>query len=163
MQAGQVLLIVILVVIIASTIGLSLVSRSITSIRTSTEEAESQKALSAAEAGIERAIQGSVPIALGGNNPDNSSYSTDFKVVQTSSFLINGGNVIPKDEGADVWFVEHNDDGTPNYSSVLSPLLLNLYWGSPSEKCGGSTAPAAIQAIVVTRDRSGTNEIKSYR
>lgn len=162
-ERGQVLLIVILVIIVASTIGLSLASRSITSLRTSTEEAESQKALAAAEAGIERAIQGSIPIAVQGTNPsNNSSYSTNFTAVQSASFLINGGNMIPKDEGADVWFINHNADGSPDYSSALSPNFLHLYWGSPQEACGTSTAPAALQAIVISRNRS-TGEIKSYR
>lgn len=161
-EKGQILLIVILVIIVASTIGLSLASRSITSLRTSTEEAESQKALSAAEAGIERAIQGLVPIAVGDNLSNNSSYSTQFTQVQSSSFLINGGNIIPKDEGADVWLVGHNADGTPDYSSVLSPNFLHLYWGSTSEVCGTPTAPAVVQAIVISRNKT-TGEIKSYR
>lgn len=162
-EKGQIVLIVILVAIVASTVGLSLASRSITNLRSSTEEAESQKALAAAEAGIERAIQGSIPIAVQGNNPsNNSSYSTTFTAVQSASFLINGGNVIPKDEGSDVWFVAHNADGTPDYSSALSPAFLHLYWGLPSEACGTPTAPAALQAIVIQRNIS-TGEIKSYR
>lgn len=162
-QAGQVLLIVVLVIIVASTIGLSLGSRSITSLRSSTEEAESQKALAAAEAGIERSIQGSIPIAIQGENPsNNSSYSTQFTQVQSFSFLINGGNLIPKDEGADVWFVGHNSDGTPDYSSSISANFLHLYWGVSTEACGTSTAPAAIQAIVILRNKN-TGEIKSSR
>lgn len=162
-QGGQILLIVILVITIASTIGLSLASRSITSLRSSTEEAESQKALAAAEAGIERAIQGNIPIALVVDNPSNNSrYSTDFTVVQSSSFLINGGNVVPKDEGADVWLVGRDAYGNPDFSSALSPPFLHLYWGSPSEVCGTSTAPAAIQVIVVAKNRN-TGEIKSFR
>lgn len=162
-DGGQVLLIVILVIVIASTIGLSLASRSITSLRTSTEEAESQKALAAAEAGIERAIQGSIPIAVEGNNPsNNSSYFTQFTQVQSSSFLISGGNIIPKDEGADVWIVSHDNNNNPIYSEAQSVQFLNLYWGSTSEACGTSTAPAAIQAIVVSRNKS-TGEIKSHR
>lgn len=167
-QGGQILLIVVLVVIGASTIGLSLASRIITSLRSSTEEAESQKALAAAEAGIERAIQGSVPIALPGEtnlNPDgtvNSKYSTTVDKVDSSSFLINGGNVIPKDEGADVWVVSHDNNNNPIYSEAKSLQFLNLYWGSSSEVCGTSTAPSAVQAIVVSRNKS-TGEIKSHR
>lgn len=177
-EAGQILLIVILVIIISSTVGLSLATRSITSLRTSTEEAESQKALAAAEAGIERAIQGNTPIAIPQvNNPsNNSSYSTQVEQVQSSSFLLNGWstiqtgpstpptiipNTVPKDEGADVWLVGHNANGTVDYSSALSPNFLNLYWGSTSEVCGTQTAPAAVEAIVVSRDNTG--EIKSYR
>lgn len=162
-EAGQILLIVILVIIIASTIGLSLASRSITSLRTSTEEAESQKALAAAEAGIERAIQGSIPIAVQGNNPsNNSSYSTSLTEILSSNFPINGGNVIPKDEGADIWIVSHDNNNSPIYSEAQSLQFINLYWGLASEVCGTPTAPAAIQAIVVSRNKS-TGEIKSHR
>ena len=63
-QKGQVLLIVVLVMIVALTVGLSLISRSITNLRTSTEEAESQKALAAAEAGIEQALESGQDIQL---------------------------------------------------------------------------------------------------
>lgn len=161
-QSGQILLIVILVIIVVSTVGLSLASRSITSLRTSTEEAESQKALAAAEAGIERAIQGNTPVAAQDNLGNNSSYTTTLTQVQKASFLLNGGNVIPKDEGTDVWFVNHNADGTPDYSSALSPNFLHLYWGVPLDVCGTLTAPAAIQAIVISRNKN-TGELKSYR
>lgn len=166
-QGGQILLIVVLVIIIASTVGLSIATRSIVSLRTSTEEAESQKALAAAEAGIERAIQGSTPIAVEGSNPsNNSSYSTEIIPTLSTSFLINGGNTILKDEGADAWFVKHTDNGDLDYTdySSTSPNFLNLYWGSLSDgACGSSTAPAAIQAVIITRDSSSPNEIRSYR
>jgi hypothetical protein len=170
-QRGQILLIVVLVVIVASTIALSLASRSITGLRTSTEEAESQKALAAAEAGIERAIQGSIPIALTNdqivNNSEggkNSSYRTTVGQVDGSSFRINGGSMIPKDEGADVWLIGHNPDGSLNYADNLStsPSSINLYWGTTSDgACGSSNPPAAIQAVVVVRN--SPTDIKSYR
>lgn len=167
-DGGQVLLIVVLVIIVTSTIGLSIATRSITSLRTSTEEAESQKALSAAEAGIERAIQGSVPIALSSQTVldseggSNSTYSTKVMQVDSTQFLINGGNIIPKDEGADVWIVSHDSNNNPVYSEAKSLPFINLYWGSASELCDTSTAPAAVEAIVVSKNRS-TGEIKSYR
>ncbi len=174
-QRGQVLLIVVLVIIVISTIGLSIATRSITSLRTSTEEAESQKALAAAEAGIERTVQGSVPIelslqtVLGSKGDPNSSYSTKVDQVNSSKFLINGGNLIPKDEGADVWFIKHNSDNSLDYSASsycpsppacsTSPQFLNLFWGSSSDGCGD----ASVQAIVVARDQVSPYEIKSYR
>lgn len=161
-EAGQILLIVILVIIIASTIGLSIASRSITSLRTSTEEAESQKALAAAEAGIERAIQGSIPVNVGDSLSNNSNYVTNFQQVDSSSFLINGGNIISKDEGADIWFVDHDSNNAPVYSQAKSAQFFNLYWGSASEVCATPTAPAAIEAIVVSRNNV-TGLVKSYR
>jgi Tfp pilus assembly protein PilX len=165
-QKGQILLIVVLVVVIASTVGLSLASRSITSLRATTEEADSQKALAAAEAGIERSIQGNVAIAktnvLDSTSRKNSNYYTEVIQVSSSSFMLNGGNAISKDEGADIWFVDHNADGSLNYSSTVTfNNYLNLYWGTTSEVCGTSTAPAALEIIVVTRSAAG--DVKSYR
>lgn len=159
-QNGQVLLIVILVIIVASTVGLSLASRSIINLRTSTEEAESQKALAAAEAGIERAIQGNVISTgvniLNDNLSNKSQYTVDVQQGDASSFLINGGNAIPKDEGADVWFAQHDASGSAIISTALSPWFVYLYWGLPSEACNTSTAPAAIEAIVVTNNGTTT-------
>jgi len=155
LQAGQILLIVILIIIVFSTIGLSIASRTIISIRTSTEEAESQKALAAAEAGVERAIQGNAPATgsaiLSDNLRNKSNYSVDVTQIDSSNFLINGGNLIPKDEGADVWFAGHDTNGNPDVATALSPNFVYLYWGlsSETETCGTSTAPAAIQAIVI--------------
>lgn len=167
LQAGQILLIVILVIITASTVGLSLASRSITSLRTSSEEAESQKALAAAEAGVERSIQGST-LTIGKSTYDipsnNSNYTTEVVRVESSEFLLNNGNAVPKNEGADVWFVKHDPvTGDSDYSSALSPGFLNLYWGSPKDACGTATASAAIQAIILTRDVAAPNTIKTYR
>jgi hypothetical protein len=165
-EVGQILLVVVLAIIVASTVGLSLASRSITSLRTSTEEAESRKALSAAEAGIERAIQSNaIPAGtniLSDNLINRSQYSVDVQQINGTKFLINGGNPIPKDEGADVWFVPHNSttgdpDYTTPYPTSTSPQFLNLYWGSSSDGCGD----AAIQVIIVARNSA--TDIKSYR
>lgn len=166
LQAGQILLIVVLVIIVASTIGLSLASRSITNLRSSTEEAESQKALAAAEAGIERSIQSNVSIAIpqdvqGSGGGKNSSYSTDVKETSGNKFLIYGGLSVEKDEGTDVWFVNHLSNGNLDYPSVVAANDINLYWGSSDEDCSLTNKPAAIQVIVVTRSSAGT--INSYR
>ena len=163
-ESGQILLIVILIIIVSSTIGLSIASRAIISIRTSTEEAESQKALAAAEAGIERVVQSNNP-AIGAailtdNLTNRSSYSVDVAGLPSNTFLINGGNLIPKDEGSDIWFAQHGANGNPDVSTVLSPGFLYLYWGLSSETCGTGNAPAAIQVIIVT---STGGIAKTYR
>lgn len=161
-QNGQVLLIVILVIITASTIGLSLASRSIVSLRNSSEEAESQEALAAAEAGVEQAIQG-IDLEEGKETvsiPSNSSsYTTEVVLIDKSNFLLNAGNAIPKDEGIDVWLAKHNpSSGDIEFPTAISMNgahnFLHLYWGSAGEICDTSTAPAAIQAIVVTTGKT---------
>lgn len=156
-ESGQVLLIVILVIIVSLTIGLSLATRGITNLRTSTEEADSQKALAAAEAGIEKALQNTVP---GSGTLNLSSYITTVAQQGGNTFLLNGGSLIVQGEGADVWLADHNADGTINYSTVKSPPNFHLYWGAPSEvSCDPSDVsrwPAAIEAIVVS-GTSATN------
>jgi hypothetical protein len=56
-KSGQVVLIVLLVMVVVLTIGLSLISRSVTDISISKDEEEAIRAFSAAEAGIEAALQ----------------------------------------------------------------------------------------------------------
>lgn len=173
-QRGQILLVVILVVIIASTIGLSLVSRSITGIRTSSEEEEAQKALAAAEAGLERAIQANSVASVSGSLDNGSSYSAEYAEVKSSGFLLNGGsetrdsdnqilsvtpNIITQNEGTDIWFVGRNAQGNPDYSQQVIANNFNLYWGLVSDD---PCDIAAIQVIVITRDPFSL-EVKSYR
>lgn len=52
-RGGQILILVLLVVVVALAIGLSIASRNITNLRTSTQTEQSQRAFSAAEGGIE--------------------------------------------------------------------------------------------------------------
>lgn len=156
-QGGQTLLIVVLAVVIALTVSLSVASRMITNIKTTTEEANSQKALSAAEAGIERALQKitstEAPIT------DNLTYTATVSTLKGSQLLLNGGNIITKDEGVDLWFVEHNSDGTPNYSSSWTGTV-TIYWGNTGDNCSTSqisNTMAALEVVVV----SGTKETPS--
>ena len=58
MRRGQALVVVLLVLGVALTVGLSIISRSITEVSVSTTQDESSEALSVAEAGIEKALGG---------------------------------------------------------------------------------------------------------
>ena len=144
-ERGQVLLIIILVMVVSLTVGLSFISRSITNIRTSREEASSQKALAAAEAGIEQVLKTGVGIPIGTSftGEPNTTYGAIPNAVSGTSILVNGGNVVPKDDGADIWLVPHNPDGTPNY---LTPWTGNLtiYWGDTSGSCNNAALEVAV-------------------
>src|SRR4030042_6419904 len=52
-RRGQVLVLILLIVVVALAVGLSVASRNITNLRTSTQTEHSQRALTAAEGGIE--------------------------------------------------------------------------------------------------------------
>lgn len=141
-QEGQALLIVVLVMVVVLTVGLSVASRSIVNLRLSSEEQQSQKAFSAAEAGIELALKGATPLpdqTLGDN-----AIIQEVRVnpISGNSFLLNGGNPVLKDEGIDVWVSDY-----PNYANPKKFQFLTIYWGDPSESCPNS---AAIEVIVIS-------------
>lgn len=155
-QGGQALLLVVLVMIVSLTVGLSVASRSIVNLRTSSEEADSQKALSAAEAGIERSLQinsnESLTVAFG----DNVSYTTEVKAIEGSgAILLNGGNLVAQSEGASVWFVGRNSDGSPNYDDTswqTSGDGIDIYWGNSNTSCDEATvnpAPAIEVSVIL--------------
>src|SRR3989344_4909485 len=52
-KSGQILILILLIVVVALAVGLSVASRNITNLRTSTQAEHSQRALSAAEGGVE--------------------------------------------------------------------------------------------------------------
>ncbi len=64
---GQVLILVLLIVVVALAVGLSVASRNITNLRTSTQSEQSQRAFSAAEGGVESVITN--PAAVAGLGP----------------------------------------------------------------------------------------------
>lgn len=149
-ELGQALLIVVLVMVVSLTIGLSVVSRSITNLRTTTEEEQSQRAFSAAEAGIEQALKTGLGIAEQkplGNNASIKEVTIE-QVGGTSKFLLNGGNSVSKDNGADIWLSD-----SPDYSNPKSPEHFSIYWGSPIDDCTTSP-PAAIEAVLISGNKN---------
>lgn len=76
MKSGQILILVLLVVVVALAVGLSVASRNITNLRTSTQTEQSQRAFSAAEGGVEdvlsRLNQVGDYIKTGTSNPGSS-------------------------------------------------------------------------------------------
>lgn len=149
-ESGQALLVVVLVMVVALTVGLSLVSRSIVNIRTSTEEADAQEALAAAEAGIEQAIQTNTTIPLTTFIENNTTYNANVTEAKgADAFLANGGNLVIKDDGIDVWLISHNPDGTPNYATSPWNGNLDIYWGDPSlSDCDN----AAMEVAVISKN-----------
>src|SRR4030067_2407301 len=73
-QKGQALLIILLVLSVVLTLALSFVSRSVTDITITSQEEESVRALSAAEAGVEQALKTGVSTGSIVTLPDNSQF-----------------------------------------------------------------------------------------
>lgn len=154
-QKGQALLIVVLVMVVALTVTLSLVSRSIVDLKTSTDQANSQKALAAAEAGVEQAINNS--IGIGSNRSlDNISYKAEITSISgTAPFLVNGGNLIAKNEGAYIWLSEYDRNNPWSHPSWNGDLT--IYWGEDSDGC--KNAALEIDVLYLT-DSADLNSVK---
>lgn len=155
---GQVLLIVVLVMIIALTVGLSIISRSITSLRTSTEEAASQKALAAAEAGVEQALKTGLDIREKQFGVGNITYQTGVEEVTGGNIVLNGGNPVLKDDGIDLWLSDYSTDSNNLYANPIGGNM-QIVWGDPSKTdCAatGNNAPSAIEIMIIYNKASPT-------
>lgn len=93
---GQILIVILLIMVVALAIGLSVATRSLTNLRVSTQSEFSQRAFSAAEAGIEKALgSGNANFAdtftvdVGGSTVDVNVTSQSLKYVET--ILSSGG------------------------------------------------------------------------
>lgn len=147
-QKGQALLIIVLVMVVALTVGLSVAARTITNLRTTREQASSQKALSAAEAGVEQAIKNGAPVA--GSFTGNTSYNTTVTQVNgTNPFLLNGGASVPKNDAIYVWVTPY----TTNFANLWQNPWngnLTIYWGDSTGDCNN----AAVEISVISGSRA---------
>jgi len=116
-NSGQITLIALLVMVVLLTIGLAVVSRSVTDIRISKETEESARAFSAAEAGIEEALSQNLSAWVGQHTipalnvtysvGETTSFQTkiarnDVAEVQLDGFTGNGVNVDWRDSGLEL-------------------------------------------------------------
>ncbi|MFH1187167.1 MAG: hypothetical protein V1697_03285 [Candidatus Levyibacteriota bacterium] len=144
-QKGQILLIVVLAMVVALTIGLAVASKSIIGLRTSTEQAESQKALSAAEAGIEQLLKTSLNTTLSGDLANNTSFSTVATQISGLEFLLSGGVLILRNDGTDIWLSDYSSDLSLIYLNQWTGIL-TLRWGDNSGACNN----AALEVVVIS-------------
>lgn len=114
-KSGQILLITLLVLSVALTIALSLIARSSIDTSLSTQVEESNRAFSAAEAGIEDALKSGV----GGTkalSASNTSYIVTAETIGgTTSY---DAGQITLGESSTIWFIPHLNTGEPDYGSV---------------------------------------------
>lgn len=146
LQAGQSLLIVVLVLVVALTVGLSVAVRTTTNLRTSVESDSSEKAFSAAEAGIEKSLQSnsSAPLTILSNN---ASFQTTVTDLAGNGFNLNNGSTVLKDDSVDLWLSTY-----PDYTNPWSGSI-SINWGSTSDTCSpieSSNTQAALEIVLIT-------------
>lgn len=151
-ERGQVLLAVILVAVVALTIGLSLVSRSITNVKVATQSEESQRAFQAAEAGVQRALEAiklspTPPSSFQDTLTNNAAFDTSVQIVSGTEIALNGGHALDQDIGSDIWLSQY-----PTYASPVTGDL-TLYFAAPSQsECNGTgeNVTPALEVMVLT-------------
>lgn len=138
---GQVLLIVVITMIVALTAGLSIASRTITNLKLSKQNQESQRAFQAAQSGIEKFLAS----GTGGNSAfNNASFDTSVTSIDQSERVLNNGISIDQDRGADVWLSQY-----PDYSSKYSGGL-TIYWGGKGQTaCVSGQGDKSIPALEI--------------
>jgi len=110
LYSGQAVIIVLLIMVIALTVGISISLRSSTNTRLSTRTEESQRAFSAAEAGLEAAL------IAGTGTLTNNTFGTNSKYEATNSFYGNElefifPEAIARDDTQQLWLVSHYANG----------------------------------------------------
>jgi len=158
-RSGQALVFILLIVVVAVTIGLAVAARTITDVKLSTQTELSQRAFTAAEAGIEDALRRDLVGYSGCDNDGSLTPLPDCPGLATAQFNVNitptgGGQVfqtetpVNKDD-----VIELNLDG----SGVSLGLL--IYWiksGSTDELENplGIANPASIEISTIYQDAS---------
>ena len=146
-QSGQALLVVLLALAVILTVVLSIASRSVTELTITKQEEDSARALSAAEAGVEKTLI--TGTGSGGPLPlsNNATYSTSV-VLRTAA---SGEFVYPEGkksgEGVTFWLVSHDVDGS------LTCAGGSCFQGDEMQFCwGDSTAPASALEVTYYYD-----------
>ena len=135
-ERGQVLLVVVLLMVVVLTIGLSLATRNITNLRQASEDDSSQRAFSAAEAGLQVALESNTTIPE--TDFSGSTYEAQVRTVQSHEFVIQDGRPIAANESVDIWLADY-----PAYTSKWNRPLI-IAWGNP-----GETEPCQSAALVI--------------
>lgn len=163
LQKGQALLIVVLVMVVALTVALSVVSRSIVNLKTSTQQTESQKALAAAEASVEKAIKSKAStgttVSVSLNNVIANATPVDLKINSSTnnSFLIHGGNLLEREDGGYVWLAKYPITSSSQTWPTSGSQNLTFFWG---DNTGGDNN-AALE-IVLVWNNSGSPTVTKY-
>lgn len=149
---GQILLISLLVLVVAMTIGLSLAARTINNLRVTTAQDSSQRAFAAAEAGLERALTQLTSTTITGNLDNSSNYRTTVNTRSANEFQVNSGDFLIKNDTADIWLSAY-----PDYSSPWTGTL-NIYWGNSTDTCVGtpesSNTMSALEIVIISGTRA---------
>lgn len=152
-RRGQILILVLLVVVVALAVGLSVASRNITNLRTSTQTEQSQRAFSAAEGGVEDVLSRLSQIAA---NPSITSGVVENVTV--------GGITARVDIKGNSTYQATIEEGTVGQIDLAGPPAasdtLTVEWAKNSDAVE-SSQPASIEVTQVYGTSPNYNQTRN--
>lgn len=173
-QKGQVLIVLLLTTLVVLTAGLAITVRSLNDVTTSTRNDQSQRAFSAAEAGIEKylanpatvtGIQSPIP-AFDNDSSVEVRANVDVPPLPTVSIPTQPALEYPpigKDTIAQFWIVDPRSVSTTPVQ-VFNGTGFTLFFGNPGQTLNGNLDAPAVEINMVTFN-SSTNQystVKTY-
>ena len=153
-QSGQALLLAIVAIAAVLVVSLSVVSRSVTDVRTTANQEDSVRAFSAAESGIERALLSGTTGTITASDLQNANYTaTVTNFAQGQSSIVHPRKPLSGDD-VTIWLMSHDSSG--NLVCGSQPC----YTGDSVTICWG-TSPASDPAIEVSVLYDLTNPLGS--
>jgi hypothetical protein len=150
------LLVVVLTMIVALTIGLSIASRTVTNLKISRQNEESERAFQAAEAGISQVLETGTEINFP-NLSNEATYSTNVVRPGESpgpdSFMLNGGELVDQASGIDVWLAKY-----PDFTQESMSGTIRIFWGTDNHTtCDsgqpGNTVKPALEVAILSGNK----------
>lgn len=150
-NSGQALLIVLLSMAIVLTVILSVLARSITDLSISSQDEDSLRAFSAAEAGVENALI--IGSDIGSTSIGNATYNADVSSFAEGEKIFSNPILLTSGESTTIWFVAHDDEG--NFTcSAEKPCFrgnqMKVCWGKTGTSGSSDTTPAIEVSIFYT-------------
>lgn len=155
-QQGQVILLLLLVMVVALAIGLSLVQRSLTDVSTASKNEQSTRAFSAAEAGIEKALNAGSSIG----SVDLGNSAAISRVTRDSLPAAHQALEYPplaREDIAHIWLADpnSNDPTDAQPAKVYDRGTLEIYWGKLSGTSPSTLLPAIEISVVAFAPPTG--------
>lgn len=126
-QRGQVVVILLLLMLVALSIGLAVTQKSVTDVTTSTQSEQSSRAFSAAEAGIEKALTGTLnsgqEVPLGNSAKARVDTSAELPIAGSNSAI--EYPPIGRETAAQIWFTDPD-----NANVFYTGNQVDLYFGN---------------------------------
>lgn len=146
-QSGQMVLIVVLVMVVALTIGLSMVARTTTDIKISRQQEESARAFSAAEAGIEELLKTGAGNFASATLESGAKFSANVTTAEGADHFTFPEKILAG-ESQTLWLANHLEaDGSLDETPFYKADTLNLCWEETNPK-------TALEVAVFYKDGS---------